>query len=94
MFPQADEVKLTITTTTTPTVTPKITVSTVVLGGPFCDSTQFLGTYPQASCYSCNVSICASCTGILCTSCSLPRYLMIINSTTGGGFCLCSTGYI
>jgi hypothetical protein len=44
MFPQADEVKLTITTTTTPTVTPKITVSTVVLGGPFCDSTQFLGT--------------------------------------------------
>jgi hypothetical protein len=39
MFPSPNTVQATITTTVIPIVTPKVTASTVVLGGPLCNST-------------------------------------------------------
>lgn len=92
-FREANVVQATITTTTVPAYTPRVLISSVVLGYPHCPN-QWMGMLPMASCFSCDISVCASCLGSLCGSCQTGRYFRVLDSGSGAGICLCSRGSV
>lgn len=75
-FPIQNTVEATIPVTTVTSYKSLVYLDFIVLGVPFCLSNQYLATYPQADCWTCDPLSCLTCSGSFCSSCTPNRYFL------------------